>query len=140
MLVADKEHFLETAIAALKPNTAMVIADFFISTAEPGAAAADSIASENRDLFPCDAETVVGILEGAGLELRINADETDRYVAMVKAAWHNVAARIAQEPQDSAVMAVLKQEIDFWALRNQAFDSGEIRMRRIVGFKKSAVA
>ena len=139
MLVSDKAHFLETIIAALKPNTAMVIADFFISTAEPGAAAADSIASENRDLFPCDAETVVDILEGAGLELRINADETDRYVAMVKAAWHNVAARIAQEPQDSTVMEVLKQEIDFWTLRNQAFDSGEIRMRRIVGFKKSSV-
>lgn len=140
MLIEDKAHFLETVVGALKPNTSIVIADFFISSAEPGDAATDSIASENRTLFPCGADMVADLLTEFGIELRINADETDRYVSMVKAAWNNVAARIAEEPQDSAVMEVLKQEIDFWALRNLAFESGEIRMRRMVGFKKTAIA
>ncbi len=139
MSIDNKDGFFETMIGALKPNTSFVISDFFLTTPEPGPDVVAAVAAEGRELFPCNIDTVVAILNEFGLELRVNVDETDRYVAMVRDAWNIVAAKLKANPADPEIAAAMSAEVDLWARRNKAFESGELRVRRIVAFKRKEV-
>lgn len=141
MSVEDKDSFFETLIGALKPNTSLVISDFFLATPEPGPSVTEAMAVEGRDLFPCDVDGVAGILAEFGLELRVNANETERYMEMVKGAWNIVAAKLKANPEDADpdMAEAMRAEVDLWTRRNKAFETGELHVRRLVAFKRKEV-
>lgn len=137
--IEEKAPFVETIAASLKPNTSLVINDFFLPAAEPGELAQEALGAEGIERFPCGTDEIVEVLEEYGFEIRINADETERYVALAKSAWNDVAAKLAQGAQDAHTSAAVMREIDLWTKRNAAFDKGELQMRRIVCFKKTQI-
>jgi SAM-dependent methyltransferase len=141
MCVDNKDEFFQTLIGALKPNTSLVISDFFLSDPEPGPEVEEAMAIEGRELFPCEVDTVANILAEFGLEIRINANETERYMDMVKGAWNIVAAKLKANPEDAdpEMAEAMRAEIDLWTRRNKAFETGNLQVRRVVAFKRKEV-
>jgi len=138
LAVEDKETLLEDAVLALKLGKMIVIADVFASTAKPGPVATASLAKELGDVFPCGAARIIEILESMDVEIRSDTDETNNRSAMARAAWSGVAARLAGKEIDEQTADILLYETDFWAKRHEAFEVGELQMRRIVALKSSA--
>ncbi len=138
--IDDKTTVIEKVLAALKPRTSIVVADFFLPESKPGQAALAALRAENREVFPGTVDPVIAIMEALEFELRVDVDETLSYAEEVRRAWAGVARRIADKPVSDEISDALMRETDLWRLRNDAFEAGELQMRRIVGFKKSQVA
>lgn len=132
LAVEDKEKLLEEVVQALKPGKMIVIADMFTNMAQPGPVAAASLAKELGNVFPCEAAEIIKILESMKVEIRSDTDETGNRSAMARAAWSGVATRLAGKEIDEQTADVLLYETDFWAKRHEAFEAGELQMRRIV--------
>lgn len=139
MGIEDEQVLLEKILAALKPHSSIVIADFFLTEAKAGPLALDALKAENRPTYPTDAAPVIAKIEQLGFELRINNDETESYAETVRQSWAAVAAKIKKNPIDEDVAAALMVEADLWKRRFAAFEAEEICMRRIVCFKQSQV-
>lgn len=138
LAVEDKETLLEDVVRTLKPGKMIVIADMFTSMAQPGPVATASLAKELGDVFPCEAARIIEKLESLKVEIRVDTDETNNRSAMARAAWSGVAARLAGQEIDEQTADVLLYETDFWAKRHEAFEVGELQMRRIVALTGSA--
>lgn len=135
MAIEDKETLFDKVYEALKAHASFVISDFFIDGETPGPAASAAFEVENREIFPCDADLVIAMLENLGFEMRINTDETHVYADSVRHAWAQVAAKLAGKDVADDVSAALMHETELWKRRNAAFAAGELQMRRIVCFK-----
>ncbi len=138
--IDDKATVIEKILAALKPRTSIVIADFFLPENKPGQAALAALRSENREVFPGTVDPVIATMESLDFELRVDVDETLSYAEEVRRAWASVAKRIADKPVSDDISDALMRETELWRLRNDAFEAGELQMRRIVRFKKSKVS
>ena len=137
MAVEDKERLLETAVDAIKPGKSIVIADMFTGTSEPGNVAAASLSMELGDVFPCDVARIIAKLKSMNVDIRVSIDETDNCAAMARSAWSGVAGRLAKKQMDEETADALLYETEFWARRHEAYEAGELQMRRIVAFKSS---
>ena len=137
MAVEDKEGLLETAVGAIKPGKSIVIAEIFTGTPEPGKVAAASLSMEHGDIFPCDAARIVAKLKSMNVEIRIDTDKTKNCAAMARSVWSGVAGRLARKQMDEETADALLYETEFWARRHEAYESGELKMRRIVAIKSS---
>lgn len=138
--IDDKDTFLETVFAAVKPGKPIVITESFITSAEPGPLAVASIDGEPGTVFPCEASFVIDKLEASNYEVRVNEDETGKYTALACTAWVEMADKITGKELEGGLAEALVRETELWDRRNEAFAAGELEMRRIVAFKKSDVS
>lgn len=139
MAIDDKVGLIENILVALRPQSSIVIADYFLTDRKPGPAAIAALEAENRETWPCDAAPIIQKMEAMDFELRVDVDDTVSYTDRVRAAWAAVAAKIAKNPVPEEISDALMRETELWRLRNDAFEAGEFCMRRIVGFKQSAL-
>ena len=136
--IEDKDAFLETVLAAIKPGKPIVITESFITAPEPGPLAAASIDGEAGTIFPCVSSLVIDKLKASNFEVRVNADETEQYTALACTAWAEMADKITGKELDGDLADALVRETELWDRRNEAYVAGELEMRRIVAFKKSS--
>jgi len=138
MSIEDKEALLDIVMDALKPEKPLVIAEMFIEGQEPADLAKSSINGEFGEVFPCNVERIESKIIEACFNIRVNKDETEAYVAMARAAWADVAGRLADEKLQEELADALLRETTMWERRIAAFEAFELKMQRIVAFKPSA--
>ncbi|MEK9644018.1 MAG: methyltransferase domain-containing protein [Alphaproteobacteria bacterium] len=138
--IDDEAIVIEKILAALKPRTSIVIADFFLPENKPCQEALAALRSENRAVFPGTVDPVIATMESLDFELRVDVDETVSYAEEVWRAWAGVAKRIADKPGSDDLSDALMWETELWRLCNNAFEACELQMRRIVGSKKSQMS
>jgi cyclopropane fatty-acyl-phospholipid synthase-like methyltransferase len=70
------------------------------------------------------------------IEIRITEDITDKFRAIVMKGWSNYLATATKAGISDQMTAVLVSEVELWARRVKAFESGDLRVCRIYGLKK----
>ena len=80
------------------------------------------------------------ILGRCGFGVRVNEDITDHYQALVRHTWARagefVQALLDRGPEGRPLIDLLLREAELWTERGRLFDSGKLRVWRILAHKK----
>ena len=84
-------------------------------------------------------EDVTDFLSDKGVDVRICKDETDEYCSMVLRGWDDFVGRISATPLSKNLVVPMVREVELWAKRLAALQSGSLRNYRINGIVKTKV-
>jgi SAM-dependent methyltransferase len=136
--VEDKTRLLMQVEQSLRPGGSMLISDFTVRDSGVTSAALKAWSgAEDGTPKPCTLQDFQRDCEGAKLDLRVAEDMTAEFRGHVVAGWANLA-QILQGKQIAPGEAIaLAKEIKLWQTRLAALDSGDLRVVRLFGLKKS---
>ena len=129
---AEKSELLTALPGKLKDRAQVVITDLVL--AAPGAAdpALEAwIRDEAEKPHPWTAEQYVSAATKVHLDVRVNEDLTDEYLAMVRSAWRGLEAVLKPGIVDAATAAAILEEGANWQRRAAALASGKLRLIRL---------
>lgn len=72
-------------------------------------------------------------LTSRNIQLHVKEDVTSRFVQMIRAAWVKHLEQIHKPPPDKDQAKVIQSEAELWSKRNQALESGLLRIYRFHG-------
>jgi len=135
--ILDKEQFFKDTCRALKDGGQFLFTDF-IATDEADEKILSSFkegeAGSVQVWTKLDYEK--GFTDG-NVQSRIFEDMTDRYLAMVKSGWSNYLREMKEKGSDKAMEDVLVSELELWARRTHAMESGAVRLYRFLAIRQS---
>lgn len=131
--VSDKPRLLRVIHQALKPRGQLLFTDFML--AGPDRAESEAIrawiASEPAPVAPWAVEECTRALAGEKLDVRITEDITTPFRRMVIGAWADLIAGAADAALTDEFKQCMVEELERWARRVAAFDSGDLKVYRI---------
>lgn len=139
--IIDKKRLFAQIAGGLKNGGQMVFTDYAArdkkSALHPAIVEWMKVEKSKAALWTV--EDIAVVLGGAKLECRIKEDITDQYRAMVFGAWSAYAKHVdrAISPEEATC---LTDEMELWAKRIAAIDSGELRVCRVHAFKGRGTA
>lgn len=135
--VPDKPRLLRTIYQALKPRGQLLFTDFML--AEPGREDSEAvrawIASEPMPVAAWTVEECARALACEKLDVRITEDITAPFRRMVIGAWADLIAGAADATLTDEFKQCMVTELERWARRIAAFDSGDLRVYRVYARK-----
>lgn len=85
-------------------------------------------------------QELVEILSECGFGIRVNEDRTDHYQALVRQTWKNagdfIKALLEKGDEGKPMIDILLREAELWTERGKLFDSGKLRVWRMLAHKK----
>jgi SAM-dependent methyltransferase len=138
--LGDKKPLFAEIAKTLKPQGHLVILDYALRdpTAASPALKAWRAGEDVRPL-PGTLEDLRRELETLDFDVRIAVDTTDTFRAAVGQGWSDFAQLLQGNTVDPDEARQLAREIALWAKRLAAIDSGDLRVVRLHGIKKSAI-
>jgi SAM-dependent methyltransferase len=134
----DKARLLTQVERSLKPGGSMLVSDFTVR--ETGASSAMLKAwsdAEDGSPKPCTLDDFKRNCEGLKLDMRVAEDMTAEFRNLVVKGWANLAEILQGKSVEPGEAAALAKEIKLWQIRLAALDSGDLRVVRLFGLKKS---
>jgi len=136
-LVKDKTALITGLNNCLKPGGHIMIIEYALAAADAdGPELRAWREAEDPGLAPPTIELIAGALKHEKINVRVAEDFAPNFKAQVLAGW----ARLAEEIKGKSVSAeekpLLARELDLWAKRIAAFDSGSLKLARVHGIKK----
>lgn len=129
----DKRAFLQEALASVKQGSEIMITE--LVSAGSTEALDDWIAGEAEPIHLEDIRTLAEQLGDANVSVRLAEEESDRYTAMIKQSLNNLVTHLAEaKPPREKVIPILT-EVEKWARRVAALESGGLHYYRINGVK-----
>ena len=128
----EKSELFTALPGKLKDRAQVVITDLVL--AAPGAtdpALEAWIRDEAEEPHPWTAEQYVSAATKVNLDVRVNEDLTDEYLAMVRDAWRGLEAVLKPGVVDAAAAAAILDEGANWQRRAAALASGKLRLIRL---------
>jgi SAM-dependent methyltransferase len=136
--LTDKHRLLVQVEKALRPGGAMLVSDFAIGKIGASSAALSTwIAAEDHPPQLCTLDDFKREFEGLKLDTRVSEDMTAEFRGIVVQGWANLADILQGKQVDPGEAAALAKEIKLWQLRLAALDSGDLRVVRLFGLKRS---
>ena len=137
-LVKDKPALLTGLCNCLKPGGHVMIIEYALATAD---AAGPELQAwrEAEDLgqAPPTIELITGALKHEKIDVRVAEDFAPAFKSQVLAGWARLAEEIKGKEVSAAEKPLLARELDLWAKRIAAFDSGSLQLARVYGTKQS---
>jgi len=138
--VEDKRTLLAELVASVKKDQPIVMFDLFAGAAEPSKILTDWIALEPYPIHLWQVDRVIGLLVENHLEIRVNQDDTEMYCAMALRAWSEFVERLEGAKMTKDLVIPLVHEVELWARRIAALQSGDLKVQRLVGIKRVPVS
>ena len=141
-LVADKREFIRKIERGLKSRGKLVFTDFIAADGASGKPNLRQwINSEPGDPHPISAKETTGILAESGLEPRVARDITDEFESMLIATWNNwkdIVETLDTYVNRDELMQELAKETQLWTVRQQAIQSGDLKVYSFYATKRAA--
>lgn len=136
--IADKSRLLTQAEAALKPGGSVLVSDFALS-AQGAKSEALTRWSSAEDHPPqlCTLDNFKHDFDNLKLDTRVAEDMSAEFRGIVVQGWANLATILQGKSVDPGEATALAKEIKLWQLRLAALDSGDLRVVRLFGLKRS---
>ncbi len=136
--IADKHRLLAQVEKTLRPGGSVLVSDFALSKVGVSSAALQTwTKAEDQPPQPCTLEDFEKDFNGLKLDTRVAEDMTAEFRGIVVQGWANLATILEGKSIDPGEAAALAKEIKLWQLRLAALDSGDLRVVRLFGLKKS---
>lgn len=132
-LLEDKKAFLEALLNSLKRGSEIMITD--LVSAWPTEALDEWIAGEAHPVHLCDIRMLAELLAEANVSVRIAEEDSEGYTAMIKQALNNLVMHLVQAKPPKEKLIPTLMEVEKWARRVSALESGGLRYYRIKGVK-----
>lgn len=139
--LADKHRMLAQVEKALRPGGSILVSDFAL--AEPGKSSpALKTWSDAEDHPPllCTLADFKREFQELKLDTRVAEDMTAEFRGIVVQGWANLADILEGKSVEPGEAAALAKEIKLWQLRLAALDSGDLRIVRLFGLKRTSGA
>ncbi|MGE0745592.1 MAG: methyltransferase domain-containing protein [Rhodospirillales bacterium] len=133
--IEDKAEVINQIGRALKHHAGFVICDLVTPTDEMALEVRRWAEGEAPPGRPISVAAYKALFKAAGLATHIEKDETDLYVQMILSAWNEFNIFATKNQVDKALVGPLVGEIEFWARRVAALQSGHLRFYRFSGQK-----
>jgi SAM-dependent methyltransferase len=136
--VEDKPRLLGQIERALRPGGSVLICDFTVR--EQGLSSAALAAWQGAEDTPPQPCTLQDLQQNCGklnIDLRVAEDMTAEFRNLVIQGWANLAGVLHGKKVEPGEAAALAKEIKLWQTRLAAIDSGDLRVARLFGLKKS---
>ena len=135
--VEDKAELVRKVVRAIKPQCQIVVTDLIRASDSPGPELKSWMESEPEEVHLWSVDEAQKCLASVNVLTRITADESDEYRARVLTTWSNFLHRIKTHPLGPDLTVPLVDEVEMWARRIAAIESGELRYYRFLGVKGS---
>ncbi|MFD2204190.1 class I SAM-dependent methyltransferase [Kiloniella antarctica] len=135
--ILNKEQFFKDTCRALKDGGQFLFTDF-VAAEDPDekVLAAFKEGEDGPVQIWSKLEYEKGFTTG-NVQSRIFEDMTDRYLAMVKSGWSDYLSAIKERGSDKDMEEVLVAELELWARRTHAMESGAVRLYRFLAIRQS---
>jgi SAM-dependent methyltransferase len=134
----DKARLLTQAERSLKAGGSILVSDFTVrETGVSSAALKAWSGAEDGTPNPCTLQDFQKNCEGLKFDLRVAEDMTAEFRGLVVKGWANLAEILHGKQVEPGEAAALAKEIKLWQTRLAALDSGDLRVVRLFGLKKS---
>ena len=130
--LADKEPFLQSVAAALKPRGHLLLTDYVLEPrAHPGLELEAWRRQQRRPAHLWTAAQYAGCLKRLGMEIRVTEDTTSTHRHLILAGWAQMigAADLRGLPKQHLLAVV--EEAERWVRTIAALDGGGLRTYRI---------
>ena len=135
--IEDKKDLVQKVVRAIKPQCQIVVTDLIRASDSPNTELKNWMKSEPEEVHLWSVDEAQKCLASVNVLTRITADESDEYRARVLTAWSNFLHRIKTHPLGPDLTVPLVDEVEMWARRIAAIESGELRYYRFLGVKGS---
>jgi ubiquinone/menaquinone biosynthesis C-methylase UbiE len=133
--IEDKKDLVQKVVRAIKPQCQIVVTDLIRASDSPNTELKNWMKSEPEEVHLWSVDEAQKCLASVNVLTRITADESDEYRTRVLSAWSNFLHRIETHPLGPELTVPLVDEVEMWARRIAAIDSGELRYYRFLGVK-----
>lgn len=135
--IQNKEQFFKDTCRALKDGGQFLFTDFIVGD-EPD----EEILKSWKDGEGSGLQVWTKLQYEQGftagnVQSRIFEDMTDRYLEMVKSGWADYLSQMKENGVDRKMEEVLVSEMELWARRTHALESGTIRLYRFLAIRQS---
>lgn len=131
----DKEDALKRIIHALKPDAHILVLDFVAQGKAPGPAIGAWAKADSAPVKPWGLDTARKTFAKLNIDLRKVTDESERYRTLIVHGLDEFLKAAAGQAVKRSLTASLKREVDMWAARMAALDSGELKAMALYGVK-----
>jgi SAM-dependent methyltransferase len=136
--LTDKHRLLTEVEKALRPGGSILVSDFALSKMGASSPALSTWSStEDHPPQLCTLDDFKRDFDGLKLDTRVAEDMTAEFRGIVVQGWANLANILQGKSVDPGEATALAREIKLWQLRLAALDSGDLRVVRLFGLKKT---
>jgi len=136
--ISDKTRLLTQIERALRPGGSILVSDFALQkmgAASPSLTTWSSAEDHKPQL--CTLDDFKRGFDTLKLDTRVAEDMTAEFRGIVVQGWANLANILQGKSVDPGEATALAKEIKLWQLRLAALDSGDLRVVRLFGLKRS---
>jgi hypothetical protein len=138
--IEDKETLVKAIIDSMKVDSQIVIWDLFFEDPKPESLLEEWLTGENGQAYPWSHEAARKFLADNLIDVRVANDDTEKYCAMAIDAWSDFVTQISKDPVGEDMVIPIIREVERWARRIAAMQSGELKAYRFSGIKRKPVA
>jgi cyclopropane fatty-acyl-phospholipid synthase-like methyltransferase len=137
-LVKDKAAFLAGLNNCLKPGGQIMVVEYALAKANADSPALQAWREvEDSSFHPPTLEFIAGALKHEKLDVRVAEDFAPEFKVHVLAGWARLAEEIKGKTVSPEEKPMLARELDLWARRIAACESGDLRLARVYAIKKT---
>lgn len=127
--VEGKERLFKAVAAALKPNGQFMFTDYVVSDPEAGGARAWI---EHEPVAPhvWTSDKIVTCLQKSGFSIWFNDDLTEQHQSLILHGWSKLVTALAPGSLPRTAVGPLVDEVELWARRVAAIQSGVLKLFR----------
>ncbi len=130
--LADKDSLLEILAGKLAERGQMLFTDYVLAEDGRNDPAVQAwLGAEPVPRFPISLDEHLAMLERHALSVRSSEDMTSTHSQMVLRGWEYFLESLLEEKPDSTQLASLQAELEVWARRMQAMESGKLKVYRV---------
>ncbi|MEE8535317.1 MAG: methyltransferase domain-containing protein [Kiloniellales bacterium] len=130
--LADKDSLLEFLAGKLAERGHMLFTDYVLAEDGRNDPAVQAwLGAEPFPRFPISLDEHLAVLERHALSVRSSEDMTSTHSQMVQRGWEYFLESLVEEKPDSTQLASLRIELEVWACRMQAMETGKLKVYRI---------
>jgi cyclopropane fatty-acyl-phospholipid synthase-like methyltransferase len=135
--IQDKKAFLSAIEAAMKSRGQLLFTDYMLAEPHLRSAILDTwIDQEPNGAHPWAIEDYKQALAELHLDIRVSQDTTGEFQKMVTNCWAAFVSRVRQTGILPEVHMALTDEVELWARRMQAIESGGLKVFRVHVLKR----
>ena len=130
-----KKQLLCAALESLKPRSQIVLSDLFLDDAATSPAIDEWKSGETRHVQAWSLDSAKRLFADLGVDIRVVEDRTEAYVSAAQRGWQAFVDGLVGNPLADELVIPMVREVEFWARRLSAMDTGELKLFRVVGLK-----
>lgn len=135
--IADKPEFLRKVEAIMKPRGQLLFTDYVLAGRSRYSKALERWAEfEPNPPHAWAAEDYQEALAALHLDIRVVEDHTKQFHAMVTRAWADHITHLKNRGGPPEDPAILVSEVELWARRMHAIETGDLKVCRIHALKR----